>query len=120
LIESAIKKARNIPRETLLQDQTIGKQTDNSIPLVHTFSPKEPNLYGIVSSSKDILKGSEKMNQILKDTKFVNSSRQAQNLKRMLTKAEFNNAEIPGSKRCKQPRCKTCLHMQETKFMKFN
>ena len=50
------------------------------------------------------------MKKIINQTKFVNSTWQAPNLKRILTRAKFpKNNSIPGAKRCK-----TCPHIQET------
>ena len=68
----------------------------------------------------DILKGSERMKKIINQTKFVNSTWQAPNLKRIFTRAKFpKKNSIPGAKRCGQPRCKTCPHIPETGSIKF-
>ena len=49
------------------------------------------------------------MKNLLDDTKIILSRRQPQNLKRLLTKAEFSSSKPkPSVSRCNEPRCRTC------------
>ena len=114
-----INKGRKYSKRGATKNTNRETTPGNTITLVHTFNPREPNLFQIINSSLDILKGSERMKKIINQTKFVNSTRQAQNLKRILTKATFpKKNSIPVAKRCGQPRCKTCPNIQETGSIK--
>ena len=60
------------------------------------------------------------MKEVLKTSRFLKSTRQPPNLKKILTKAKFSiNEENSGVMRCRCPRCKTCPHIRETTTIKF-
>ena len=63
----------------------------------------------MVKDSLKFLSNSPEMKNLLDDTKIIISRRQPQNLKRLLTKAEFSTSKPkPSVSRCNEPRCGTC------------
>ena len=78
-------------------------------------------MYKVITSRKDLLTDSQNMKNVLENTKIINSTRQAPNLKKILTRAKFSTEEdTTGAIKCKKPRCKTCPHIRETPCINFN
>ena len=65
---------------------------------------------------------SERMENILNETKLVKSKRQPKNLKKILTCAKFDmkdDSTLEGVSRCKNKRCKICNILIEGRNFKF-
>ena len=63
------------------------------------------------------------MRTILTNTTLMKSKRQPNNLKKLLTKAEFTDNEQqtpPTISKCNRPNCKLCLYIEEGTAVKFN
>ena len=48
--------------------------------------PKHPEMFGVIKSNMPILMNDNRMRDVLKDTNFIKSKRQPQNLKEFLQK----------------------------------
>ena len=78
MIEFGINKALSIPLLELHTPKTTSN--DNSLPFIITYNPNNPNVYEMIDKSIECLKPN-KVDGFEK--------RQAPNLKKILTKAEF-------------------------------
>ena len=79
---------------------------NNSI--ISTHSPNNPQIFDLIKSSFGVLKRNGVPG--LKDLNLIQSKRQAPNLKRMLTKAQFSR-KAPTITKCGDPRCLCCPHL---------
>lgn len=60
------------------------------------------------------------MNEVLEKIQIIKSKRQSPSLKKILTRAKFENIdEIPAVRKCQKPRCATCLYLLEGQQFKF-
>ena len=60
----------------------------------------------------NVLTSDETMSKILSEIKFIKCKRQLPNLKRLLTKSEFNELRTSAKDtRCNEPRCGLCKHL---------
>lgn len=120
LIKSGIERAKKLDSNEL-RNPTSKNSDQSSIAFVHTYNPKQPNIYKLIKSGKEMLNNSERMKEAVANTRFLNSTRQPPNLKRILTRAKFSTEEeIIGAFRCGRPRCKTCPHIREASTISFN
>ena len=101
IIENGLTKARNIPQSELRKS---GKPNldDNIIPFISTHNPNNPQIYNLIKSTFGILKCNEVPG--FKDLRLIKSKRQAPNLKRIWTKAQFSYDS--------QVWCLRCLYCQ--------
>lgn len=121
LIEYGIEKAVKLPRTELLKVHP--KENKDIIPYISTFNPNNPEMFGIFKNNINFLHLDKTMNQALKDTSFIKSKRQPPNLKRILTKAEFqdkNKSKMYHVKICGRPNCSLCQYMPEGHSYNFN
>ena len=91
LTDFGINKALSIPLQEL---RTQAISNDNSIPFVTTYNPNNLNVYEMIDKSVEYLKWNKVDD--FENLKEIKSKRQAPNLERILTKAEFsqNNLEF--------------------------
>ena len=66
------------------------KTEENIIPFVSTFNHKNPEMFHTMRPSLSILYEDETMKEILQEYQIIKSKRQPWNLKRLLTRAKFN------------------------------
>ena len=85
-----------------------------------THNPRNPGIFNIIKSNLPILQGDPKMNSILSNFTIIKSKRQPNSLKRILTKAKFNNESDHEVKRYKRPNCGLCTHLFEGTTFEFN
>ena len=112
VINAGIKRAISIPRAKLLD--VNNKETEEVLPFISTHNPKNKEVFGIIKNNMDILNSDATMSKILSETKIVKCKRQLPNLKRMLTKSDFNESKTPAKvTRCNEPRCGLCEHIVE-------
>ena len=83
LTEFGIIKALSIPLKKLRTPKTISN--DNILPFITTYNP---NVYEIIDKSVECLKRN-KLDRFA-NIRVIKSKRQAPNLKKILTKAEFS------------------------------
>ena len=106
LTEFGINKALSIPLQELRTPKTISN--DNSLPFITTYNPNNPNVYEMIDKSVECLK----RNKVdgFENLKVIKSKRQAPNLKRILTKAEFSQKQV-GVYKCPNKRCECCASL---------
>ena len=107
IIENGLTKVRHIPQSELRKSRQPDL-VDNIIPFISTHSPNNPQIYNLIKSAYGILKRNEVPG--FKDLRLIQSKRQAPNLKRILTKAQFSN-KIPMVVKCGDPRCLCYQHL---------
>ena len=119
LIEHGIKKALTIPINELREPK---KQLNNSkiiLPLVTTYNPNNHNTFPEIKARYELFTGA-RMKKLKDETTLINSKRQANNLKRILTRAAFTeNKPETGTKKCGSSKCGTCKYMLEAKEIFF-
>ena len=86
LINQGIIKAKNMPQETLCSN-TPKNTTSNLLTLVSKCNPRNPDMFSVIWESIPILSASPKMSKAMKEIELIPSRRQAENLKRILTRA---------------------------------
>ena len=103
LTEFGINKALSIPLQELRTPKTISN--DNSLPFITTYNPNNPNVYEMIDKSVECLK----RNKVdgFENLREIKSKRQAPNLERILTKAEFSQKQF-GVYKCSDKRCECC------------
>ena len=106
LTDFGINKALSIPLQELRTPKTISN--DNSLPFIATYNPNKPNVYEMIDKSVEYLK----RNKVdgFENLKVIKSKRQAPNLKRILTKAEFSQKQV-GVYKCPDKRCECCASL---------
>ena len=123
-------RAMNLGRTMLRQ---VSQRTEEPvITYVSTKNPRNPEIFNVIQSNLPILQEDPEMNSVLSNFKIIKSKRQPKSLKRILTKAKFNNDfdqiltkskfnndsdhEV---KRCKRPNCSLCTHQFESTAFEF-
>ena len=106
LTEFGFNKALSIPLQELRTPKTISN--DNSLPFITTYNPNNPNIYEMIDKSVECLK----QNKVdgFENLKGKKIKRQAPNLKRILTKAEFSQKQV-GVYKCPDKRCECCTSL---------
>ena len=87
VIDAGIQRALNLNRSKLRQVRKNLK--DNVVTYVSTFNPKNRELFWAILQNLNILCEDQK-NDILQAYTIIKSKRQLQNLKRLLTRAKFD------------------------------
>ena len=84
-------------------------ENKDSLPLVVTHNPNNPQIIGKIKEDLKFLNNSHKMKRILDKANLIISRRQPKNLKQHLTKAHFSLEKPTTSiSRCHESRCGTC------------
>ena len=110
VIDAGIQRALNLNRSELRQVRQ--NPEDNVVTYVSTFNPKNPELFGAILQNLNILREDQKMNAILQANTIIKSKRQPANLKRLLTRAKFDeNIQIATINKCNRPNCGLCKCM---------
>ena len=85
---------------------------DNVVTYVSTFNPQNPELFGAILQNLNILSEGKKMNDTLQATTIIKSKRQPPNLKRLLTRAKFDeNIQIATINKYNHSNCGLCKCM---------
>ena len=106
LTEFGINKALSIPLQELRTPKTISNE--NSLPFITTYNPNNPNVYEMIDKSVECLKRNKVDDS--ENLRVIKSKRQAPNLKKILTKAEFSQIQI-GVFKCRDKRCECCASL---------
>lgn len=120
VIKKGIEKASALDIATL---RTIKENTVKDVtPFVNTHNPNSLDVFSQIREALPMLKGSQRMTAVLRNTPVINSKRQAPNLKRILTKArfEYSHETDIGSKPCGNSRCKCCRDILVTSEFYFH
>ena len=108
IIVKGIKKALEIPQAELRKPKTM-EENSKIMPYVSTYNPNNPQVSNIIKSVFENIQGNDVPG--FKDMKLIQSRRQAPNLKRILTKAEFSSKK-PEVRKCGDARCQCCNHLR--------
>ena len=119
LIISSFKRARAIPQSQLRQEKE--KENNDVIAFVNTHNPNNCNVTNIINKCYRELQTDAVLKDVFNETRLVHAKKQPPNLKRILTRAEFNpKATIKFQvKRCGKPRCECCTNLMEGTEYKF-
>ena len=106
LTEFGINKTLSIHLRELRTPKIISN--DNSLLFITTYNPSNPNVYEMIDKTVECLK----RNKVdgFENLKVIKSKRQAPNLKRILTKAEFSQKQV-GVYKCPDKRCECCASL---------
>ena len=79
------------------------------IPLVVTYNPRHPIDFNLIKGLMENFE-SKHLQEVFKPFKMIKSSRQNPNLKRLLTRADFNSSQnnVSGITHCNNERCDIC------------
>ena len=107
IIDNGISNALRIPQPELRTPKTISGD-EKILPFVTTYNPNNPQIFKTIKESFSNLQNTHVPG--FNDLKLIQSRRQAPNLKRILTKAEFSRKK-PMVSKCGKPRCECCNHI---------
>ena len=107
IIDTGISKALNIPQSELRTPRNRSDDEEKILPFVTTYNPNNPQIFKTIKESFSNLQNTVPG---FNELKLIHSRRQAPNLKRILTKAEFSQKKAMVS-RCGKPRCECCDHI---------
>ena len=108
LISDAFKRAAAIPREDLRKPKT-NENDKNMITFISTHNPNNPNIFPKINEALNTLINNN-VDGFKKDSKLIQAKRQSNNLKKILTKAEFTSKK-PGVYKCGDKRCECCNYL---------
>lgn len=89
LTEDEIVKSKNLDRKQLISTPSPDITTQEIIPFVTTYNPKNKNITPFVKHLNEVLKTDERMPKVLENFRVIESKRQPKNLKRILCKSNF-------------------------------
>ena len=122
LIEDAINRAKlrnqiDLRRDSDATDDENDDQTVKSVlPFIHTYNPKNPNIFQRIQECMKILDESPKMKTIMDNNNLVPSRRQPPNLKLLLTNSYFSLVQTEHKvSKCNDSRhnCQCCYNIIE-------
>lgn len=119
VIGDAITKAKGIDRTILLQDKGKDKNDTDDLVFITTFNPSNPDITEMTRTVLTTLKQNTKTENIYKRKKLLFAKRQSPSLKRLLTKASFNNTTRQYEIRKCKSKCITCQHMSNCTEVRF-
>ena len=107
---NGIKRALNLNRSEL---RTVKQKSDeNIVTFVSTFNPLNLELFPFIKRNFDILLEDEILRDILSNYDIIKNKRQPTSLKKLLTKARFeNNSQQAKISQCGRPNCGLCQHL---------
>ena len=117
LIENVISKAVSIPQETLREKRDEKRNSEREqIPFISTFYPNTETIFGAANNMLNILKINENTANVFKNVEIINSKRQSQNLKSLLTSARIKKiGEEHEVLKCSDKKCHLCRIIIEGK-----
>lgn len=118
LIEDGIMKAKNLDRKQLINPPSPDVTTQEILPFVTTYNPKNKNITPFVKHLNDVLKTDERMSKVLGNFRVIESKRQPKNLKRILCKSNLRNNNLHTVRKCPDQRCGTCPYLKEGNIFK--
>lgn len=113
LIEDGIEKSKNLDRKQLINTPSPDVTTQEIIPFVTTYNPKNKNITPFVKHLNEVLKTNESVSKVLENFRVIESKRQPKNLKRILCKSNFRNNILHTVRTCPDQRCGTCPYLKE-------
>ena len=112
LITRGIHKAKQIPIEQLRSTRQELTTCNDKIPFVVTHNPRNCNIVSVAKANLPILSQDTKLRKLINSETFLSSKRQPQNLKRLLTRARFDDMDKQFTvSKCNDSRCATCPYI---------
>ena len=110
-VQSQIDKSSVLNREELLEEKR--KESKQVTPFIVTYHPDLPPLNRILAKHQCIIDLSPRLKGALPESPLV-VYRRPPNLKNFLVRAAIRGPQetYRGTRQCKQPRCKTCIHIR--------
>ena len=114
-VKSQISRAKSIPRNDSLNENSPEIKKPDRVPFITTYNPSLPNIHKVLRQKQPILHSTERLHEIFKDTPTYRRSR---NLRELWVRAKLQNpatATQPnhsfGTFRCNSKHaCLTCPH----------
>ena len=106
LLKQGFEKALSIPQKGLKNPKK--SSNENILLFITTFNPSNSNIYTTCKSSITCLKNNSVSG--FHNIKVIQSKRQAPNLKKFLTKAEYGEV-LSGKFNCSDERCDCCNYL---------
>lgn len=124
IIDRGITRANNLSLIELRTPKIRNTETD-IVTFINTYNPSQTDMFRVFTLNKDFLLDVDPtLKEVFKTTKFINSKRQAPNLKRILTRAKFTenttNTQGPMVKKCNKSRCLLCTDINITSNFLFH
>ena len=117
LIDTGIKKAKDIPQHILRKQKERGNK--EIIPFISTFNPNNPKVFPIIKQSFNNFKYSKTLENVFRNKTLINCTRQAPNLERILCKSKFiYEKQTYKSSKCGK-NCYCCPYILESSTYKF-
>ena len=120
LIKAGIRKAYEEKQEDLQQSKQQTSQ--NIITFTTTFNPRNPDIFTIIKPNLAILQNDDKMKNVLQKNPIIKSHRQLKNLKKLITRAKFQEKQNdipPTISKCGRSNCGICDILVEGESFKF-
>ncbi|XP_071132786.1 uncharacterized protein [Mytilus edulis] len=117
LIERGIKMANQIPTNQLRSTCEEQSNNNDKIPFVITHNPRNFKIIPVAKAHLPILDQDEKMRRLINTETLLQSKRQPQNLKRLLTRARFDQQRTFSVSKCRDSRCGACPYIHVGKGM---
>ena len=109
LIQQGIAKAESLTTSQLRLTKDQSTRQLQTLPLVITHNPKNPQILRKIKQDLKFLNNSSKMKSILDNANIIVSGRQPKSLKKLLTRAEFSSEpSIKNVSKCNESKCGTC------------
>ena len=114
VIDIGINKARGMDIKDLRSPKP--KNDTENLSFITTHNPNHPNLFKVVQNIPKHVRKSSRMVRAMKNVRTINCKCQSPNLKKILTRAAFNDSDTNHNKtkKCGDMRCKCCDVMLET------
>ena len=117
-VKSQISRAKSIPRNDTLKENSPEIKKPDRVPFITTYNPALPNIHKVLRQKQPILHSTERLHEIFKETPVV-AYRRSPNLRDLLVRAKLKNpptANQPnhpfGTFRCNSKHgCLTCPHI---------
>ncbi len=90
------------------------RTNNNVITFISTNNPQNPEIVSSIRNNMPILEQDERLKEIFSSYTFIKSKRQPKNLKKLLTRAKFDEDHTPPRvTKCNRANCGLCKHLIE-------
>ena len=116
-VKSQISRAKSIPRNDTLKENSPEIKKPDRAPLITTYNPALPNIHKVLRQKQPILHSTERLHEMFKETPVV-AYRRSPNLRDLLVRAKLNpstatqpNHSFGAFRLNSKHGCLTCLHI---------
>ena len=112
LIDMGIQKAKLIPLTELRSTRSKDQNTD-LLPFVSTHNPNNPDMFSVIKNNLPVLHQNQNLENLFPSDIFLKSKRQPRNLKKILTRAKFQDSDVQNTvSKCNDSRCGLCEYLE--------